>query len=111
MAIQVLPTEIADVVILEPQVFGDDRGFFMETYHREKFTDLGLDFTFVQDNLSRSKKNVLRGLHYQLLTPQGKVRHGDPRGRSSTSPWTSGAGRRRSGNGSARFCPRKTKDR
>ena len=72
MAIQVLPTEIADVVILEPQVFGDDRGFFMETYHREKFTDLGLDFTFVQDNLSRSKKNVLRGLHYQLMTPQGK---------------------------------------
>ena len=72
MAIKLIPTDIAEVVILEPQVFGDDRGFFMETYHREKFTELGLNFTFVQDNLSRSKKNVLRGLHYQLLKPQGK---------------------------------------
>ncbi|AYH45329.1 dTDP-4-dehydrorhamnose 3,5-epimerase [Azoarcus sp. DN11] len=66
---------IPDVLILEPQVFGDDRGFFYESYNREKFREAtGMDPDFVQDNHSRSQKNVLRGLHYQLPPKaQGKL--------------------------------------
>ncbi len=70
---QFLSTSIPDVVIVEPRVFGDDRGFFMETFHRQRFLDAGLDLTFVQDNQSRSVRGVLRGLHYQLRQPQGKL--------------------------------------
>jgi len=67
-------TAIADLLIIEPKVFGDDRGFFFESFNRRRFTDLiGSDVDFVQDNHSRSAKNVLRGLHYQIQHPQGKL--------------------------------------
>ncbi|MFZ5556235.1 MAG: dTDP-4-dehydrorhamnose 3,5-epimerase [Pseudomonadota bacterium] len=71
---KVIPTEIPDVLILEPKVFGDERGFFMESYNQRAFHEAtGLNPTFVQDNHSRSAKNVLRGLHYQIRQPQGKL--------------------------------------
>jgi dTDP-4-dehydrorhamnose 3,5-epimerase len=66
-------TRIPDVAVIEPQVFGDQRGFFFESYNRNKFEEIGLARTFVQDNHSRSARNVLRGLHYQLGQPQGKL--------------------------------------
>jgi len=66
-------TELAGVVIIEPRVFEDERGFFMESYHRPRFAAAGIDVEFVQDNHSRSGKGVLRGLHYQLRHPQGKL--------------------------------------
>ena len=67
-------TAIEGVLILEPKVFGDTRGFFMESYNRRTFADVsGLDIDFVQDNHSRSARGVLRGLHYQLRQPQGKL--------------------------------------
>ena len=68
-----MPTRIPDVVLIEPQVFGDDRGFFMETWRAEAFSQAGLPATFVQDNHSRSRRGSLRGLHYQLQQPQGKL--------------------------------------
>jgi dTDP-4-dehydrorhamnose 3,5-epimerase len=64
---------IPDVLLLEPRVFEDDRGFFMETYQLQKFIALGISNEFVQDNHSRSRKGVLRGLHYQINHPQGKL--------------------------------------
>jgi dTDP-4-dehydrorhamnose 3,5-epimerase len=68
------PLAIPDVILLEPQVFGDDRGFFFESFHHKKFEDaVGKSVQFVQDNHSRSAKNVLRGLHYQIAQPQGKL--------------------------------------
>ena len=68
------PTAIPDVVILEPRVFGDARGFFLESFNQRVFNDAtGLSAQFVQDNHSRSSKGVLRGLHYQLQQPQGKL--------------------------------------
>jgi dTDP-4-dehydrorhamnose 3,5-epimerase len=67
------PTTLPHVLILEPKVFGDDRGFFMETFHADVFRELGLPHEFVQDNHSFSKRGVVRGLHYQLEQPQGKV--------------------------------------
>ncbi len=69
------PTEIPDVILLEPRVFGDDRGFFFESFNARTFAEAtGLDVTFVQDNHSRSAANVLRGLHYQVdPSPQGKL--------------------------------------
>ena len=71
---QVTTTTLAGVLVLEPRVFGDDRGFFMESYNRRSFAQAtGLDIDFVQDNHSRSRKGVLRGLHYQLRQPQGKL--------------------------------------
>lgn len=71
---QAIPTAIADVLILEPKVFGDTRGFFMESYNRRTFAAAtGLDIDFVQDNHSRSARGVLRGLHYQVRQPQGKL--------------------------------------
>lgn len=70
----VIPTEIPDVLILEPQVFGDERGFFYESYNERSFLEkAGITDRFVQDNHSRSAKNVLRGLHYQIQQPQGKL--------------------------------------
>lgn len=71
---KVIPTKIKDVLIIEPQVFGDDRGFFLESFNARKFaTETGVNLEFVQDNHSRSGKNVLRGLHYQIQQPQGKL--------------------------------------
>lgn len=64
---------IADVLLLEPKVFSDARGFFMETWNARTFENLGINAQFVQDNHSRSSKNVLRGLHYQIRQPQGKL--------------------------------------
>lgn len=69
-----IPTSIPDVLIIEPRIFGDDRGFFFESFNRRKFAELtGRDVDFVQDNHSRSAKGVLRGLHYQIQHPQGKL--------------------------------------
>lgn len=69
----VTPTEISDVLLIEPRVFGDERGFFMETWHRRRFAEAGIDRDFVQDNHSRSVAGTLRGLHYQIERPQGKL--------------------------------------
>lgn len=70
----VLRTEIPEVLILEPKVFGDSRGFFLESFNQRSFAQAtGLDVAFVQDNHSRSARGVLRGLHYQLQQPQGKL--------------------------------------
>jgi dTDP-4-dehydrorhamnose 3,5-epimerase len=69
----VIQTEIPDVLLLEPKVFGDDRGFFFESYNRKAMEAAGIAGDFVQDNHSRSAKNVLRGLHYQIQQPQGKL--------------------------------------
>jgi len=66
-------TKIPEVLVLEPKVFGDDRGFFLESYNQKSFEEFGLKVNFVQDNHSRSARNVLRGLHYQLGQPQGKL--------------------------------------
>jgi len=72
--LRVIPTAIHDVLIIEPKVFGDDRGFFFESFNYRQFAELvGRDVNFVQDNHSRSAKNVLRGLHYQIQQPQGKL--------------------------------------
>ena len=69
-----IPTNIADIIILEPKVFGDSRGFFLESFNQQAFNKAtGLDIQFVQDNHSRSAKGVLRGLHYQIQQPQGKL--------------------------------------
>ena len=66
-------TEIPGVVVIEPEVFGDDRGYFMETYKKEDFAAAGIDKEFVQDNQSRSSRGVLRGLHFQKQHTQGKL--------------------------------------
>lgn len=67
-------TAIKDLLIIEPKIFGDDRGFFFESYNQRQFNELiGHEVSFVQDNHSRSAKNVLRGLHYQIQHPQGKL--------------------------------------
>jgi len=70
---QVFNTELPGVVIIEPKVFGDERGFFMETWNQERYADTVTRDGFVQDNLSFSKKGVLRGLHFQRINPQGKL--------------------------------------
>jgi dTDP-4-dehydrorhamnose 3,5-epimerase len=71
---KVVTTSIPDVLIIEPSVFGDARGFFYESFNEHRFAELtGIDTRFVQDNHSRSAKNVLRGLHYQIRQPQGKL--------------------------------------
>ena len=71
---QIQKTDIPDVLIIEPKVFGDDRGFFYESYNERRFAELtGVTPRFVQDNHSRSARNVLRGLHYQIRQPQGKL--------------------------------------
>ncbi len=74
MPIQVTPTSIPDVLIIEPKVFGDDRGFFFESFNQHEFNQaIGSEVKFVQDNHSKSKKGVLRGLHYQMQQTQGKL--------------------------------------
>ena len=69
----VIQTAIPDILILEPKVFGDARGFFYESYNKQAMEAIGISQEFVQDNHSRSARNVLRGLHYQLKQPQGKL--------------------------------------
>jgi len=71
--VNILPTALADVLVIEPDVFGDERGFFMESWNAARFAEAGLNLSFVQDNHSRSVRGVLRGLHYQLTRPQGKL--------------------------------------
>jgi dTDP-4-dehydrorhamnose 3,5-epimerase len=71
--VKVIQCDIPGPLIIEPRVFGDDRGFFVETWNEATFRDLGLDLTFVQDNHSRSQKGVLRGLHFQNPGAQGKL--------------------------------------
>ena len=66
-------TELPDLVVIEPRIFEDARGFFMETFHRERFAAAGLPTEFLQDNHSLSRRNVIRGLHYQIERPQGKL--------------------------------------
>ena len=70
---KIIPTPLDGPVIIEPKVFGDERGFFMESWNAKAFADAGLDLSFVQDNHSRSARGVLRGMHYQLARPQGKL--------------------------------------
>jgi len=69
----VTQTQLAGVLIIEPKVFGDARGFFKETFQAERYQEAGIEYTFVQDNYSRSQKGVLRGLHFQITKPQGKL--------------------------------------
>jgi dTDP-4-dehydrorhamnose 3,5-epimerase len=72
--LNIIATSIPDVLIIEPKVFGDERGFFFESFNSRQFNEvMGRDVQFVQDNHSRSAKNVLRGLHYQIQQPQGKL--------------------------------------
>jgi dTDP-4-dehydrorhamnose 3,5-epimerase len=66
-------TKLPGLLLLEPRVFGDDRGFFLESYNQRTFAQLGISQPFVQDNHSYSGKNVIRGLHYQIRQPQGKL--------------------------------------
>ena len=72
-AIKRIPTSLPGVLLLEPRVFGDERGFFFESYNEQAFSSVGIDEKFVQDNHSCSGRNVLRGLHYQIQQPQGKL--------------------------------------
>lgn len=69
----VTPTKLPDVLLIHPEVNSDDRGFFIETWHRRRFAESGIDCDFVQDNYSRSVRGTLRGLHYQIRKPQGKL--------------------------------------
>jgi dTDP-4-dehydrorhamnose 3,5-epimerase len=71
--LKITATRIPEVLLVEPQVFGDPRGYFFESWHGQKYAEQGLTASFVQDNQSRSHKGVLRGLHYQLQQPQGKL--------------------------------------
>jgi dTDP-4-dehydrorhamnose 3,5-epimerase len=68
-----IPTSIPEVILIQPNVFGDERGFFMETYQSQQFSAAGISTNFVQDNHSGSSKGILRGLHYQICQPQGKL--------------------------------------
>lgn len=70
---KVLQTEFPGLLVFEPQVHGDHRGFFLESYHRHRYREAGLELEFVQDNHSCSRRDTLRGLHYQLPNPQGKL--------------------------------------
>lgn len=69
----IIKTSLEGILIIEPNVFEDKRGFFMETYNRNRYNEFGIDATFVQDNLSYSLKNTVRGLHYQIEHPQAKL--------------------------------------
>jgi dTDP-4-dehydrorhamnose 3,5-epimerase len=70
---KILPTSLPEVLIIEPAVFQDERGFFMETYQQRRYTEAGIESIFVQDNLSRSVRGTLRGLHYQVKHAQAKL--------------------------------------
>jgi len=73
LTMKVIETNLPEVLLLEPKVFGDARGFFLESWNRQTFADVGLNLDFLQDNHSRSAQGVLRGIHYQLNQPQGKL--------------------------------------
>lgn len=73
MSLKLIKTSIPEVLLIEPKVYKDSRGFFMETFHPNKYAEIGIRKTFVQDNYSHTKKGILRGLHYQLRYPQGKL--------------------------------------
>lgn len=70
---KVVDTALPGVKLIEPAIFGDDRGFFLESWNARRFAEAGIAVDFVQDNHSRSARNVLRGLHYQIVAPQGKL--------------------------------------
>lgn len=70
---KIIETDIKDLKLIQPKVFGDERGFFLETYRKQVFDELGLDIDFVQDNMSKSVKGTLRGLHYQIENTQDKL--------------------------------------
>jgi dTDP-4-dehydrorhamnose 3,5-epimerase len=72
-ALNIVPTSLPDVLLIEPKVFQDERGFFLESYQKKKFQEIGIVAEFVQDNHSKSCQGTLRGLHYQLKQPQGKL--------------------------------------
>src|ERR1700722_1787830 len=69
----VISTKLPEVCIFEPKIFNDERGYFFESFHSERYLQNDVNHSFIQDNFSHSKKNVLRGLHYQLKNPQGKL--------------------------------------
>ncbi|MDB3966149.1 dTDP-4-dehydrorhamnose 3,5-epimerase [Porticoccaceae bacterium] len=69
----IIKTKLSDCIIIEPKVYGDDRGFFLQTFQAERYATVGITLPFVQDNHSRSSKGVLRGLHFQKTKPQGKL--------------------------------------
>jgi len=71
--LNIISTAIPDVLLIEPRVFQDERGFFLESYQKKKFMEAGIDVDFVQDNHSKSCRGTLRGLHYQIRQPQGKL--------------------------------------
>ncbi len=70
---KIIPVDLPEIVLLEPRIFEDRRGYFLETYQAQRYSDHGIDADFVQDNLSFSRRGVVRGLHYQLQKPQGKL--------------------------------------
>ena len=70
---EAISTAIPDVLLIQPKVFGDSRGLFFESWNEREFAHLGINHRFVQDNHSRSARSVLRGLHYQIRQPQGKL--------------------------------------
>lgn len=69
----IIPTSLPEILLIEPKVFQDDRGFFLESYQKKKFQEIGIVAEFVQDNHSKSCQGTLRGLHYQIKQPQGKL--------------------------------------
>ena len=69
----VINTDLPGVLIIEPKVFGDSRGYFLENYQKQRYAEAGIEYDFVQDNQSRSQRGVLRGLHFQVNKPQGKL--------------------------------------
>ena len=104
---QVIETRLPGVMIVEPDVFPDNRGFFMESYNRTKYTALGIGDEFCQDNHSRSTVGVLRGLHYQKLPGQAKLVRVTT-GEVLDVPWIFGGDRPRSGSGSVCACRTRT---
>lgn len=70
---KLIPTDLPGLMIVEPVAYGDERGFFLESYQKERYAAAGIAMNFVQDNISRSRKGTLRGLHYQISQPQGKL--------------------------------------
>ena len=73
MIMKTIATPLDGLVIIEPQIFGDNRGFFLETHHQQRYRECGIDCRFIQDNLSFSEKGTLRGLHFQITNPQAKL--------------------------------------
>jgi len=73
LSIKCTETDLPGVLLIDPRVFDDSRGFFMETFHQKKYAEVGIDHSFIQDNYSHSTRGTLRGLHYQLNHPQGKL--------------------------------------